>query len=149
MVKQLLQGVLLSKQISTITAKLNHLISDKNVVVNNKVPENILLEVNQDLLDIVVSNLLRNAIQYTQKGSVTVEYIGEKVIITDTGLGIPQQEIDNINQAFFTLQPNGVGLGLSIVQRIIKKLDWHLDVHSKERFGTKVALQLRPKTRAC
>jgi signal transduction histidine kinase len=54
-------------------------------------------------------------LQTTLYGDTTVE-----VSVSDTGLGIPKERIDNIFQAFYTTKPNGTGLGLSIARSIVE-----------------------------
>lgn len=120
--------------------KLSYLSENKPVTVINQVATTDTCITNTALLEIVVSNLLRNALQYTQKGEVRIISDVNSFSIIDTGLGIPASEMNNINQPFYSLQPDGVGLGMSIVQRIIRKLDWQLQVTSVEGKGTKMTV---------
>ena len=97
---------------------------------------------NQALLEIVLTNVLRNAFQYTHEGEVKIASNETQLIVTDTGFGIPAQELDKINQPFFSLQPDGLGLGMSIVQRIVWQLGWQLNIESESGKGTRVILNV-------
>lgn len=87
-----------------------------------------------DLLDQAFSNLIDNAIKYTLKGGeVTVgtrkEADGVSVVISDTGIGIPAEEIPNIFDRFHRVNKTGskklggTGLGLAITR-------WIIDAHN-------------------
>ena len=54
----------------------------------------------------------------------------------DTGLGIPDQNIDKIFDPFFTNKPEGTGLGLAIARQILEKNQASIDVSSEENRGT-------------
>ncbi len=80
----------------------------------------------------VIQNLLENAIKYTmEKGTVTVELTEEgsdiKIIIRDTGIGIPPSQQSQIFSRFFrasnatVVEPNGTGLGLYMVKKIVEQ----------------------------
>lgn len=82
---------------------------------------------NRELLELIVHNLCDNAVKYnTDDGSVFIDLYdeGDKVILTvrDTGLGIPDEDIDRIFERFYRVdkgrsrQIGGTGLGLSIVK---------------------------------
>jgi signal transduction histidine kinase len=73
----------------------------------------------------VLVNLIKNAMQAMTKGGVlSVEtgagHDGVWVSVTDTGSGIPQDQINRIFDPFFTTKKKGSGLGLMIVRRIVR-----------------------------
>ena len=74
----------------------------------------------------VLVNLLKNAMQATTKGGVLTVQTGSGadgvwVSIADTGCGIPQERLNRIFDPFFTTKKKGSGLGLMIVQRIVRE----------------------------
>ncbi|MGC9398670.1 MAG: GAF domain-containing protein [Anaerolineae bacterium] len=90
--------------------------------------------IDEDNFELVISNLLRNALQYTAAGGeVTVTTAKDRreertwatLTITDTGIGIPAEELPHIFERFFRgrvpqeLQISGTGLGLAIVKHIV------------------------------
>jgi len=68
-----------------------------------------------------------------------------RIVISDTGRGIPSQIVHKIFDPFFTTKPKGIGLGLSITYQIIKKHGGTIKVESEWEKGTSFAINL-PET---
>ena len=86
-------------------------------------------------------NLIKNAVQaMTQGGTLTLTTIGEAdgvwVHVADTGGGIPQEKINRIFQPYFTTKEKGTGLGLMIVQRIVREHGGRIELESNTGEGT-------------
>lgn len=105
---------------------------EKNIEI--KYPAPILYDqvyVDRDMISQVVINLLSNAVKYTTAGgqisvnSELDEIEGQvKVSITDTGVGIPPEDVDHVFDKFYRVQANnkyakGTGLGLNLVKQIV------------------------------
>jgi two-component system, sensor histidine kinase len=98
-----------------------------------------------NLLEQVLRNLLANAIQYTDKGAITVAFHQQSgtlgFSVQDSGCGIPAEDLPLIFKEFFRSdhsrsQYDGLGLGLSIVNRIVKKIHGTCTVHSEVGQGS-------------
>lgn len=97
------------------------------------------------LLQQIISNLLSNAIQYTERGQVEVRFSSKQgclaIEVSDTGPGIDKSEQALIFNEFYrgdktrTLH-DGLGLGLSIVQRLCHFIGADIQVHSEPGQGT-------------
>ncbi len=86
-------------------------------------------------------NLIKNALQSMTKGGTLTLQTGEGadgvwVSIADTGGGIPQEQINRIFEPFFTTKEKGTGLGLMIVQRIVRAHGGHIELESQIGRGT-------------
>jgi signal transduction histidine kinase len=100
----------------------------------------------------VLMNLIKNAMQaMTRDGTLTVQ-TGHTpdavwVSIADTGGGIPRDQISHIFEPFYTTKKKGTGLGLMIVQRIVRQHGGHIDVESDVGQGTifRISLPLRER----
>jgi len=100
----------------------------------------------------VVFILVSNAIKYTNQGLVTVRLgrEGERVFVevTDTGVGIPEAELDNVRKKFFRASTasqtgsTGSGLGLAIAGDIIEKHGGELELESSVGKGSKFRVLL-------
>lgn len=89
----------------------------------------------------VLVNLVKNAIQaMTTSGTLSIQ-TGETseevwVSVSDTGGGIPQEQINRIFEPFYTTKKKGSGLGLMIVQRIVRAHGGRIEVESQVERGT-------------
>ena len=93
---------------------------------------------------IALTNLVRNAIQYTVSGKINIAVKSDRVIVKDTGAGIKPEDLKLINQQHLAGKSDqGFGLGLSIVQRICNRFGWKLNVESELGHGTTVELIFR------
>jgi PAS domain S-box-containing protein len=89
----------------------------------------------------VLVNLIKNAMQaMTKRGTLTVQTgegsDGVWVSIADTGGGIPQEQINRIFEPFFTTKEKGSGLGLMIVQRIVRAHGGRIELESQVGRGS-------------
>lgn len=126
-------------QIPSEVAKTN---SSYSVTFNfNGMPEDedkLLVFGNEDLLSTAIKNIVINACKYSENNKALIRLsIREKeinIIVSDTGIGIPQQDIGNIFQPFYRVDDNttklGFGLGLSLASRIIKLHKGNITVKS-------------------
>ncbi|HOD12127.1 MAG TPA: ATP-binding protein [Candidatus Omnitrophota bacterium] len=95
-------------------------------------------------------NIFINAIDAMNRGgrlSVSVDRVNDHVrlSIEDTGTGIAKKDLKNVFDPFYTKKDHGVGLGLSITQRIIKDHGGKILVESKPGVGTKFIVELPGK----
>ena len=93
--------------------------------------EEVCVWADREKMRVVLDNLLSNAVKFTPPGGqvrVAVRRVGDSVemTVTDTGVGIPPQELERIYDRFYqvedhlTRQHGGMGLGLSIVKGLVE-----------------------------
>lgn len=92
-------------------------------------------------------NLVKNAMQAMTRGGQLTLQTGENseavwVSVTDTGGGIPQEQINRIFEPFYTTKKKGTGLGLMIVQRIMRAHHGRIELDSHVGQGTTFRLWL-------
>jgi two-component system, sporulation sensor kinase A len=94
----------------------------------------------------VLINIVKNAIDSMTEGNITVDCsIGEKHInisVLDQGTGISPERLKRLGEPFFTLKEKGMGLGLTISQKILEDHKGSLHIESEVNKGTKVDVLL-------
>lgn len=104
-----------------------------------------------NLLAEVISNLVSNAIRYTDNGNVKLECIEQggycQLQVTDTGIGIEADQLEKIFTEFHQCKSpgsskEGFGLGLAIVRRLTDLLDHRIDVDSDPGKGSKFTVTI-------
>lgn len=95
----------------------------------------------------VLVNLVKNAMQAMTRGGTLNLQTGESsdgawVSVGDTGGGIPQDQINRIFEPFYTTKKKGTGLGLMIVQRIVRAHRGRIEVESQVGRGTTFRIHL-------
>lgn len=99
------------------------------------------VHVPETLLSIVITNLVRNAINYSGSGLVKVHVGASDILISDSGRGMTPEELERIMRPFERGEGSGEGghgLGLAIVQRLCEYSGWRLEVASVLEQGTRV-----------
>jgi PAS domain S-box-containing protein len=96
----------------------------------------------------VLLNLVRNSMDACSRGGeikINVEQEDNELIvsISDTGKGIPKDQLSKIFNLYFTTKENGTGLGLSIVQQIISQHNGTIEVRSQAGKGTTFIIHLQ------
>lgn len=109
------------------------------------------VELDAHLIHIALLNVLSNALQAMPKGGA-LDVVAEpvqlpngtfaEIAITDTGAGIPEEQLDHVFDPFFTTRPSGTGLGLAIVRRIVDSHGGHVEAKSEPGAGATILIRL-------
>lgn len=129
-------------------------IKEKVLKITTKLDSDTMITSDSYLIGIIFNNLISNAIKYTsEKGEIELQsYQTNNTIIysiKDTGIGIPQNDLDKIFNSFFRstslndLEIKGTGVGLSIVKRLCDLLEIKITVSSQENYGTTMILEFK------
>lgn len=120
---------------------VQYLVKDRNQGLTVVCPESSSLICDRDWLVEAVINLLKNASDYSEEGTdirIEVEStnVYTRIYVKDEGTGIPEQEIPNIFKRFYrvnhSVNPNSVGIGLSLTKSIIEGMGGSIHVKSEE-----------------
>ena len=102
-----------------------------------------------DRLRQVFVNLLDNAVKYSRAGDrIRIEAAampdGVQIVVSDTGIGIAPEELPRVRQKFYQTDPSnpGSGIGLSLVDEIVRLHGGRLDIDSEPGVGTTVTVTL-------
>ncbi len=94
-------------------------------------------------LEQVIRNLVLDALQACRTGGTVTVTVDHGVIsVADTGVGIEPHMLDKVFTPFFTTKPNGTGLGLSTVRKIVDAHGWDVRVQSTVGSGTLFEIDL-------
>lgn len=144
----------LQQEVLAVAELVRPLATKANVTVVEVVgPEDVLIVADRRNLGQVIRNLATNAIKFTEAGghvtlSVRQTQLDTVITVSDTGVGIPEHELEKVIEPFhqigtaFVAIGNGAGLGLSIVNGIVCGHRGKLDIQSKVGEGTTVTVTI-------
>jgi signal transduction histidine kinase len=98
----------------------------------------------EKVLAILFGNLIRNALLYTDQGSVEIIIEQSSVVVKDSGKGMQQKHVDEIFKPYYrgdNAVANGHGVGLTIVKRLSDRFHWPIRIDSEPGVGTVVDVQ--------
>ncbi|WP_350647699.1 HAMP domain-containing sensor histidine kinase [Pseudomonas sp. HY13-MNA-CIBAN-0226] len=102
---------------------------------------------NATLLHAVMGNLLRNALHYTEQGFIRLTLTPTGFLVEDSGVGIPEEKREAMFEPFVRgaeKRGEGLGLGLSLVQRICENQGWSVSLTTMEPNGCRFKVELHP-----
>jgi signal transduction histidine kinase len=113
-----------------------------------EIPQNRLVRVDRRALQVVLANLIKNAVRYTDRGHVRVTYEAPRVVVSDSGAGIAPEHQPQLFERYFRAdnRPEGIGLGLAIVRRICDHFGWQIEVRSAPGSGSAFSVMLPGET---
>ncbi len=119
-------------------------IAAKKLMFETTVPAQAVLTLNRQALDIVITNLLRNAVMYTEHGYIRVSLEGEWLTVADSGIGITPDQLPHVFGRFHRGGDHGegFGLGLAIVKRICDHHGWIIKADSTRGLGSTFRVRL-------
>ncbi len=124
----------------------------KNIEIENDIAEDVFINTDAELLMIVWSNLISNAIKFTPQGgkievSLKSEGMYVEVTVSDNGCGMNERTIKRIFDKFYQADSShatkGNGLGLALVKRVIDLLNGEISVESAPNVGSAFTVRLR------
>ncbi|UZR99637.1 ATP-binding response regulator [Chondrinema litorale] len=123
----------------------------KKILLLNRIEKGVYIKASATAIDRIINNLIENAIKYTnESGTIKVILFSKKdkihFVVSDNGIGIKDEFHKTIFQPYFQLNSqkrniDGMGMGLSIVNSIVKDLSGKTVVKSKEEIGTRMHLE--------
>ncbi len=101
---------------------------------------------NRFLVESVLDNLIKNAVNYTPEGQVRVSFFPDSIEIVDTGIGITEKDRERIFNAGYRGTAGkfttGFGIGLAVAKRVCDSLGWRIGLESDVGKGTKIRIEL-------
>ncbi|MDP4182180.1 MAG: HAMP domain-containing sensor histidine kinase [Bacillota bacterium] len=139
-------------EVSSIIRILSPLASDKNISLENNISKDLNINTDQQLFREIIINLIDNSIKYgNENGLINLYSIIHtdhlEIIIKDNGIGISESDLPNIFDNFYMSDSarksgNGSGIGLYVVKKIIKLLNWNISVNSSLSSGSEFIITI-------
>lgn len=125
--------------------KHRHLIGGRPIRMEVELIDQPSLIVERPLLEIVIGNLIRNALFHTEAGSVLLRLEPGKLTVIDTGAGMRPEELERALERYYKGATSaGAGVGLSLVKRICDRYGWRISLDSKQGQGTSAEIAFSP-----
>lgn len=146
-----IEKIALNSIVLDVVSRFSNTIESKKIKIGTEFSKDFSVDSDIYLLSIVLNNLVSNALKYSiNNGALTIKIVEEnnkvKCEIIDTGIGIPEADLQKIFQQFYRSNAGnhpeikGTGLGLSIVSRLCTLLNIEIEISSKEDVGTHIIL---------
>lgn len=147
-----LEEVAVSELAKKVTDRFKASAKEKGLILSYKSKTKIEINTDRVKFQEILSNLIENAIKFTERGRVAVE-VGELenevvISVTDTGKGIAEADLPMIFHKFYrtedwcTRETNGTGLGLFIAKSLTKRLGGRIGVQSEKDKGSRFFFSL-------
>ncbi len=104
----------------------------KKIKININIPENINIKADKLMLERILQNIIDNSIKYSQGTSISIDATSKQIIISDNGVGIPQEHLEKIFERFYRIEKSrnrktgGMGLGLALVKEMVEAHGWSI-----------------------
>lgn len=149
------ESVPIVQVLERMTQKFMQVAKEKHVYLKfiPELPDDTMIQLDEDRLEQVLTNLIDNAIRHTPEGgTVSVSLANElsyaRISVSDTGIGIPADDLPYVFERFYkadkarTRAKGGTGLGLAIARNIVEAHEGKIKVESVEKEGTSFTFYL-------
>ncbi|MBR1506559.1 MAG: HAMP domain-containing histidine kinase [Eubacterium sp.] len=132
-----------------VEESVRYLTDVKNQKLIVKCPEDVTAKLDSEWLTEAIINLAKNASDYSPEGAEIIlsaeqDDVFTRIYVEDNGVGIDEKDLPNIFRRFYrvnsSVNPNSVGIGLSLTKSIIEGMDGHIHVDSKVGEGTRFSI---------
>jgi signal transduction histidine kinase len=128
--------------------KHRHLVGERPIKLEVELDAEPSLIVERPLLEIVIGNLIRNALFNTKSGEVVLRLEEQRLIVRDTGVGMRPEELARAMERYYKgASSAGSGVGLSLVKRICDRHGWRITLDSEEGKGTTAEIDFSDRRR--
>ena len=122
-------------------------IARKGLLFDVPIRDDAVVQLDRKALQLVLANLIKNAVRYTERGFVRVTYDEPRLTVADSGSGIAAEHLPQVFERYYrgAGSGDGLGLGLSIVSRICDDLGWKIEVDTRPGSGSAFSIVFAPQ----
>lgn len=120
---------------------------DKPVLVHVEVDAVPQVQAPLRVLGVMLGHLVRNAVDFTETGSITVHVQADSITVSDTGIGMNEDTLERIYEPFYRADISNTsakGMGLPVTHRLAERFGWHLHFDSTPGQGTRASIVFSP-----
>lgn len=140
--------------LSKVAGEVSDMVQNANhkVKLTKDIKNNLYIEADEQKIRQLIWNLVLNAVDaVSERGVIKISayYKNDFVVmkVRDTGIGIPDKDIEKIFYPFFSTKKEGTGLGLSVAYRIVEEHNGNIEASSEQSEGTEFTITLPLKQR--
>jgi signal transduction histidine kinase len=137
----LLEEIRLRPAITAVWESLT-IANRKPVSLRLEVPEGTAVAADPALFDLVLRNLLDNALRYSEQGEITCTLEGSGLVVADCGPGFAEADLAHVFDRFYTGPRGRHGLGLALVQHVCAASGWQVSAGNAATGGARVVVEL-------
>ena len=119
----------------------------KPVRLRLEVPEGSAVAADPALFDLILRNLLDNALRYSEAGEIVCALEGSRLLVTDCGPGFAEADLAHVFDRFYTGPRGRHGLGLALVQHVCAASGWQVSAGNAATGGARVIVELGASVR--
>ena len=119
----------------------------KPVRLRLEVPEGSAVAADPALFDLILRNLLDNALRYSEAGEIVCALEGSQLLVTDCGPGFAEADLAHVFDRFYTGPRGRHGLGLALVQHVCAASGWQVSAGNAATGGARVVVDLGASVR--
>ena len=141
--KDIVEPVSVKRVIETQIAAVRDVVEKKGITVNVEESADTTINTIPAVIEIVIGNILKNAVKYTDHNVINIFVEKDEVVIQDYGPGIDHSVQAALFERFNRGQnrnSDGSGIGLALVRRFCEQYGWVIDFRSDQETGTRVAV---------
>lgn len=130
------QRTALSRVVSRLIEDHQPQLAARRIKLVPDLDSDMLLDQSESIVQIAISNLLRNAIEHTCDGQIIIRLHGSCLSIEDTGEGIAEEHLAQVFERSYSTKLQGTGMGLDLVRRLCERFRWNISLRSVPGQGT-------------
>lgn len=134
-----LEEIRLQPAIESVWASLM-LAAPKPVALRLEIPEGSTLRADPSLFELVLRNLLDNALRYSETGEIVCQLTDSRLLVRDTGPGFADRDLERIFDRFFVGPRGANGLGLALVRHVCSASGWQVWARNAAQGGGEISL---------
>lgn len=130
-----------AKVIAELLDENSEILKQRDIEVKTSLDTSLRLPQSPSIIKIATGNLMRNALEHTRNGTISINLNDDGLTISDSGEGVAAENLAKVFDRNFTTKPGGTGLGLNLVRKICERFRWPLTLDSKSGQGTTVKIE--------